>query len=107
MSVGDYAIDGLFDVGPKSNTASALGGCYSANTDFSNWTKVQPFGGGTSPSLKPSPTQTIQNKGGATFARYQVHVEQVCKMKHRNDARPASGLNLRGDLTCAPSSASR
>jgi hypothetical protein len=26
MSVGDYAIDGLFDVGPKSNTASTLGG---------------------------------------------------------------------------------
>jgi hypothetical protein len=43
MSVEDYAIDELFDVGSKSNSVSTLGACYSAHADFSNWTKVQPF----------------------------------------------------------------
>jgi hypothetical protein len=56
---------------------------------------------------KPSLTQAVQNKRGATLARYQGHAERGLQNEHQNDAKPASGLNFRGDLPCVSCAASQ
>src|SRR5262245_5569855 len=109
MSVEDYArlcIDELFDVGPKSNSVSTLGSCYSAHADFSNWTKVQPLAAAPAHRLaKPDTDDTKQGRGDIR------PILSACRtglqMKHQNDARAASGLSPGGDLICARCLASR